>query len=127
MTLKQKNELAIELALIVVVVGLTCLTYRVPGVKMVVLNLYFLPVILGAFFLGRYKAGVLALLSVVLVTIIAAQDFNQFAAFRSPLTSALAITIWGGVLGLTTILAGTLSDERSTQMTELHSAHLAAR
>lgn len=124
MTLKQKNELAIELALIVVVVGLTCLTYRVPGVKMVVLNLYFLPVILGAFFLGRYKAGVLALLSVVLVTIIAAQDFNQFAAFRSPLTSALAITIWGGVLGLTTILAGTLSDERSTQMTELHSAHL---
>ena len=36
----------------------------------------------------------------------------------------LAITIWGGVLGLTTILAGTLSDERSTQMKELHEAYI---
>ncbi len=123
-TVKQKNDLAVELSLIIVIVGLTCLMYRVPGVKMVVLNLFFLPVLLGAFFLGRYRAGVLALLSVVLVTIIAAQDFSQFAAFRSPLTSALAITIWGGVLGLTTILAGTLSDERSTQMKELHEAYI---
>lgn len=123
-TIKQKNDLALELSLIIVIVGLACLMYQVPGVKMVVLNLFFLPVVLGAFFLGRYRAGVLALLSVVMVTMIAAQDFSQFAAFRSPLTSALAITIWGGVLGLTTILAGTLSDERSTQMTELHEAYI---
>ncbi len=122
--IKQKNDLALELSLIIVIVGLASLMYQVPGVKMVVLNLFFLPVVLGAFFLGRYRAGVLALLSVVMVTIIAAQDFSQFAAFRSPLTSALAITIWGGVLGLTTILAGTLSDERSTQMTELHEAYI---
>ncbi|MES2792655.1 MAG: hypothetical protein V4719_23790 [Planctomycetota bacterium] len=124
MTLKQKNDLALEVSLIIIIVGLTCLMYRLPGVKMVVLNLFFLPVLLGAFFLGRYRAGVLALLSVILVTIVAAQDFSQFAAFRSPLMSALAITIWGGVLGLSTILAGTLSDERSTQMTELHEAYI---
>lgn len=121
---KQKSELAVELSLIIVIVGLTCLMYRVPGVKIVVLNLFFLPVLLGAFFLGRYRAGVLALFSVVLVTIIAAQDFSQFAAFRSPLTSALALTIWGGVLGLTTILAGTLSDERAKQMTEINAAYI---
>jgi len=121
---KQKNDLPLELSLIIIIVGLACLMYQVPGVKMVVLNLFFLPVLLGAFFLGRYRAGVLALLSVVLVTIIAAQDFSQFAAFRSPLTSALAITIWGGVLGLATILAGTLSDERATQTSELHDAYI---
>lgn len=123
-SVKQKNDLPLELSLIIIIVGLACLMYQIPGVKMVVLNLFFLPVLLGAFFLGRYRAGVLALLSVVLVTIIAAQDFSQFAAFRSPLTSALAITIWGGVLGLATILAGTLSDERATQTSELHAACL---
>ena len=121
---KQKHDFALELSLIVVIAGLTSLMYQVPGVKMVVLNLFFLPVVLGAFFLGRYRAGVLALLSVVLVTIVAGLDFSQFAAFRSPLASALAITIWGGVLGLTTILAGTLSDERSKQITELHEAYI---
>ncbi len=121
---KQKNDFVLEISLILVIVGLTSLMYQIPGVKMVVLNLFFLPVVLGAFFLGRYRAGVLALLSVVMVTIVAAQDFSQFAAFRAPLTSALAITIWGGVLGLTTILAGTLSDERSKQMTELHEAYV---
>lgn len=123
-SVKQKNDLPLELSLIIIIVGLACLMYQVPGVKMVVLNLFFLPVLLGAFFLGRYRAGVLALLSVVLVTIIAAQDFSQFAAFRSPLTSALAITIWGGVLGLATILAGTLSDERAAQTNELHDAYI---
>jgi len=120
---KQKNDFVLEVSLIIVIAGLTSLMYQVPGVKMVVLNLFFLPVVLGAFFLGPYRAGVLALLSVVLVTIVAGLDFSQFAAFRSPLASALAITIWGGVLGLTTILAGTLSDERTKQITELQAAY----
>ncbi|MDB5390542.1 MAG: hypothetical protein JWM11_6188, partial [Planctomycetaceae bacterium] len=124
MKLTKSNQLALELSLIIVVVGLTALMYQIVGFKLVVLNLFFLPVLLGAFFLGRYRAGVLALLSVVLVTLVAAQDLSQFASLRSPIASALAITIWAGVLGLTTILAGTLSDERTSQMDELHEAYI---
>jgi len=119
-----RNQQVLEYSLIIVIIGLTALMQRVVGYKMVVLNLFFLPVILGAFFLGRYRAGVLALLSVILVTSVAAQDFSQLASFRSPLVNALALTIWAGALGLTTILAGTLSDERYQQMHELHSAYI---
>lgn len=121
---KWVNELILEFCLITVIAGLSALMLRVNNFQMVVLNLFFLPVMLGAFFLGRYRAGVLALLSFVLVTVVAAQDFSQFAASSSPVTTALAITIWGAVLGLTTIIAGTLSDERATQMTELHEAYI---
>jgi hypothetical protein len=124
MKFKLKNELILEICLVAVVLGLACLMMQVGSFKMVVLNLFFLPVVIGAFFLGRYRAGILALLSFVMVTIVAAQEFGQFAAISSPITTALAITIWGGVLGLTTILAGTLSDERTEQMTELHEAYI---
>lgn len=124
MKLTKNNQLALELSLIIVVLGLCGLMYQIVGFKLVVLNLFFLPVLLGAFFLGRYRAGVLALLSVVLVTLVAAQDLSQFASLRSPLASGLAITIWAGVLGLTTILAGTLSDERTSEVNELHSAYM---
>lgn len=124
MNMNKSSQNALEWSLIIVIIGLTALMYQLVGYKMVVLNLFFLPVLLGAFFLGRYRSGVLALLSVVLATIVAAQDFGQLAALRSPLSSALALTMWAGVLGLTTILAGTLSDERSTQMHELHEAYI---
>lgn len=124
MKLKLSNEQILEICLVIVIVGLSSLMFQIGSFKMVVLNLFFLPVLLGAFFLGRYRAGVMALLSFVMVTIVAAQDFDQFAAFTSPITTALAITIWGAVLGLTTIIAGTLSDERNTQMHELHQAYI---
>lgn len=123
MNKQQNNEFILECALIIVIMGLTALMNLMVGFRLVVLNLYFLPVLLGAFFLGRYRAGVLALLSVVLVTIVAAQDLSQLAALNSPLISALALTIWAGVLGLSTILASTLSDERHTQLRELHEAY----
>ncbi len=121
---KSKQDLILEICLIIVIVGLSSLMLNVSGFQMTVLNLFFLPVLLGAFFLGRYRAGVLALLSFVMVTIVAAQDFRQFTAASSPVTTALAITIWGAVLGLTTIIAGTLSDERTTQITELHGSYI---
>ncbi len=120
---KSKSDLILEICLIIVIVGLSSLMFNVSGFQMTVLNLFFLPVLLGAFFLGSYRAGVLALLSFVMVTIVAAQDFRQFTAASSPITTALAITIWGAVLGLTTIIAGTLSDERTTQITELQESY----
>ena len=42
----------------------------------------------------------------------------------SPTVVALLVTIWGAVLGLTTLLVGTLSDERSQKLADLHDAYL---
>lgn len=119
-----KDEQALEVALIIVTLGLTCLMWRLTGYKLVVLNLFYLPVVLAGFFLGRYRAGVLASFAVISASIIAALNLNDFAAYTSPLVVGLAVTLWAAVLGLVALLVGTLSDERSQTMKDLHEAHV---
>jgi len=119
-----KPQRFLEIALILISLGLTCLLYQVNGYKMVVLNLFYLPVVLGAFFLGRYRAGILALFCVVSASVVTALDLPGFAAFISPAVIGLALTIWGAVLGLNALLVGTLSDERAERLEELHDAYV---
>ena len=64
-----KEHRALEVTLIVVALAIACLLHAAPSYKIVVLNIYFLPVTLGGFFLGRYRAGVLALLCVLSATV----------------------------------------------------------
>lgn len=119
-----KNEFILEVFLIIITVALSVLLYTTVGYKMIVLNLFYLPVILAGFFLGQYRAGVLALLCVIAASIVSVSDIYGFAALNSPIITALAITVWAAVLGLTALLVGTLSDERSSKMVELHEAHV---
>jgi hypothetical protein len=113
-----------EIALILICLGLCCLLYRVGEYRMVVLNLFYLPVVLSAFFLGRYRAGILALLCMVCVSIVITLNLNTVTVYTSPLAVGLALTIWGGVLGINSILVGTLSDESTRKIEELHDAYL---
>ena len=114
----------LEVCLVLVAVGLTCVLYQITGLKLIVLNLYFLPVVLAAIFLGRYRAGVLALLSVILASVAIAADLGDAVSRTSPVMVLLSVTAWGAILGLTTLLVGTLSDERSAKIVELHEAYV---
>jgi response regulator RpfG family c-di-GMP phosphodiesterase len=107
-----------------VVVGLACLFYQVQGYKLVVLNLFYLPVVLCAFFLGTYRAGILAVFCVTAASIVTVTNIEGFASFFSPLMIGLVVTVWGAVLGLVGILVGTLSDERKAKTAELHEAYI---
>ncbi|HEX3656170.1 MAG TPA: HD domain-containing phosphohydrolase [Pirellulales bacterium] len=120
----ERERKLFEIFLIIVSLGLTFLVHRMTGNKMVVLNLFFLPVVLSGFFLGRYHAGVLALLCVISASMVTALDLDQFATIDSPLATGLSVTLWGAVLCLTAILVGTLSDERSAQADDLHDAYV---
>jgi hypothetical protein len=119
-----KTQRSVEIGLIIVAVGLLCLLYRAAGARMVVLNLFYLPVVLAGFYLGRYRAGVLALFSVVGVLVVATLDLGAFNTPGSPLAIGLSLLVWAAVLGLTTLLVGTLSDERSAKLVELHEAYV---
>ncbi len=119
-----KAQRVIEISLILVAIGMTCLLYETTGYGVSVLNLFFLPIVLAGFFLGCYRAGVLALLSGVSVTAVVMLDMSNFAVFLSPLATALSLTIWGAVLGLTAILVGTLSDECAARAIEAREAHV---
>jgi HD-GYP domain-containing protein (c-di-GMP phosphodiesterase class II) len=124
MNTRKKNELTLEIFLIIIALALSGLFHLTAGYKMTVLNLFFLPVVLAGFFLGRYRASTLALLCVVVTSAAAVVDLNGFAAYNSPVIIALSVATWGAVLGLTAILVGTLSDERDQKTAELHDAYV---
>ncbi|OHB72307.1 MAG: hypothetical protein A2V70_16500 [Planctomycetes bacterium RBG_13_63_9] len=114
----------LEIMLIIICLGLTCLLYAMEGYKMVILNLFFLPVVLGGFRLGRYRAGVLALFCVISASMVTGLRLTDVSAAASPMIICLAVTVWGAVLGLTALLIGTLSDDRMTKLKELHEAYV---
>lgn len=119
-----KERHVLEFMLIVVCLGLSCLLLIMQGYKMVILHLFFLPVVLGGFFLGRYRAGVMALFCVLSASLVVAFRLADFSADVAPLVIALAVTVWAAVLGLTALLVGTLSDERVRMLKELHEAYV---
>jgi hypothetical protein len=121
---RSPHQKYLEIFLIVISVALCVLLDRVGDYRMVVLNLFYLPVVLAAFFLGRYSAGILALLCVMCASVVTALNLNTFAGYSSPLAIGLSLTIWGAVMGINAILVGTLSDESAKKIEELHDAYL---
>lgn len=119
-----REKYAAEIMLVIVTIGMTFLLVRMGGYKMVVLNLFYLPIVLSGYFLGRTSAGILALFSVLAVTIVVMLDPTGLEAFKSPVLVILALTVWAAALGLTAILVGTLCDERSKTVEELHLAYV---
>ncbi|MCC6125352.1 MAG: hypothetical protein IT426_10345 [Pirellulales bacterium] len=121
---KTHEKRILEIILILICIALCCLLFRVGIYRMVVLNLFYLPVVLAAFFLGRYHAGILALFCVMCVSTVIALNLNTAAAFTSPLVIGLSLAIWGAVMGINAILVGTLSDENTHKIEELHDAYV---
>jgi hypothetical protein len=120
----KKERLLMELLLIGIAITLTVLVYKTEGYKIVTLNLFYLPIVLSGFFLGRYSTGVLAVFCVMTASLVCALQLNDFYTETSPLAAGLTVTVWGATLCLTAILVGTLSDERVARSKELHEAYV---
>jgi hypothetical protein len=121
---KSEQQTTLEIILVLICLALCGLLYRVGPYRTVVLNLFYLPVVLSAFYLGRYRAGILALLCVICAAVTTALDLKTLATVASPLSVGLALTIWGAVMGMNSLLVGTLSDERMDKIKELHDAYV---
>ncbi len=118
------SERQLEIMLVLITLAMASVLYHVETSQVVILNLFFLPIIMAGFFLGRYRAGVLAFLSVISATIVIAQDVTRFSFNQTPLMVILSIMIWGAVLGMAAILVGTLCDDRNARALEAHEAHV---
>jgi len=121
---RSKDRRFFEIMLIVIALGMTLMLSRLGGHRMVALNLFFLPVVLSGYYLGRNSAGVLALFSALAVTVAVTTNSSGLGTYDSPVVMSLALTIWAGSLGLTALLVGTLCDERATGMEELEVAYV---
>jgi hypothetical protein len=122
--LSKRDLRILEVMLIVLSIALVALVYKTSGCKLVTLNLFFLPVVLSAFFLGRYSAGMLAVFCVMGASLVCLLEPEEFGGSASMLIIGLSVTVWGAILCLTAMLVGTLSDERSAQAVELHEAYV---
>ncbi|MEQ8211061.1 MAG: diguanylate cyclase [Lacipirellulaceae bacterium] len=86
------------------------------------LHLYYLPVVLTGFFLGRSRARLLSLLSVLTATIIFVPSLNETSA-GIPLATVLAFCLWILTLVTTAMLVGSMSDRWRVAMHELRESH----
>ena len=118
------REHFLEVFLTLIVIGCSGLLTSLPSAKVAVLNLYFLPIVLAGFFLGRYRAGALALLSAITAGMLISGDLQGFAASNSPVLVSLTLTVWAAVLGLTAIVVGTLKDDLVDKASEAREAQV---
>jgi hypothetical protein len=119
-----KSSTFVEIFLGLVCLGLVVMILIMPGYKMAILNLFFLPVALGGFALGRYRAGVMALFCVLGTSIVASMDLSHFTWAISTPVAVLSLSVWAAVLGLSAILIGTIGDDRKRALDELHDAYV---
>jgi adenylate cyclase len=86
------------------------INYYVPY-KIALLNFYFLPVILGAYYLGRRRAVLGSILCMVVVTAYMLLDSEAFVFEQDTLATYAHIAIWGGFLVLAGAVVGALHDK----------------
>lgn len=119
-----KDRRTFEWMLVIVVFGMTAVAFQMGGYKLVVLHLFYLPIILSGYFLGRSSAALLAILCALGVTTATAMDPASLAMNFTTLMGGFALAVWAAMLLASAILVGTLCDQRATTVNELHQAYV---
>lgn len=97
--------------------------------RMVFLNIFFLPVLVAGFILGRRGALLASLLSVALIVYLAviSPDTFQSRGFTTEsgrVDVILGLIIWGGFLTLAGYVVGTLYEQKERKVQELRRAYI---
>ncbi len=89
------------------------------------LNFFFLPVILAGYFLGKKKAVLIAVLSILLIFLYLIYQ-RLLAGMTSPFSfdEVFNLAAWGGFLVLTGAIVGTLVEQRETKLNDLKQAYI---
>ncbi len=125
--LREFREYAIRnfeaLIIFFIVVSVALISYFVTQ-KMGVINLYYLPVLVAGYLLGKRSALLTSIFSVAAVSLFVILEPERFAAGRSTLEVAIDLCAWGGFLILTSIAVGTLFEEKEKRIQELRRAYV---
>ena len=126
-----RNFVARQLELIFVVVLITTVTavfWLVPYYKIAFLNLFYMPVLLAAYFLGRRRAVLGATFCILLVALFALRGRSwvvtsgivvEFRGRAYDLDTMVLIATWGGFLILTSAAIGSLQEKLNRGFVEI--------
>lgn len=96
--------------------------------KMAFLQLYYLPILVAGYILGRRMAVLFAILSVVIVSF-AAVFRPELYSYPIPIEAGqlniiISLSIWAGFLILTASIVGKLYEEKEKRIQDLHIAYM---
>src|SRR5262245_12056193 len=91
------------------------INYLVPQ-KLAFLNLFFLPVILGGYYLGKRKAALGAVLSILYVLIYVIQSPESFQTAGGVFDTYVHIAAWAGFLILSGTVVGSLQEKLTSEI-----------
>jgi len=117
--LQHFEQILVAVILIVALIG----TYVIQE-KFIILNFYYLPVLMAGYFLGR-RTGVLAAVFSILAVLICILVFpTRFLDGNEILTGLLQLSSWGGFLILVSFAVGTLYEKNEQRVKELKNAYI---
>ncbi|MDD5009321.1 MAG: adenylate/guanylate cyclase domain-containing protein [Syntrophorhabdaceae bacterium] len=108
----------LELIFVLIIAFLVLILFFFIPYKFAFLNLFYLPVLLAAYFLGKNKSLLASLHIILLVAVTALIRPEWFTSPGVVLSTMVMITIWGGFLVLTSIIIGSLQERVSKGFAE---------
>ena len=92
--------------------------------KFIILNFYYLPVLVSGYFLGRQFGVLTAVFSILAVVICALVFPERYFSSREILKGAAQLSSWGGFLILASVAVGTLYERNEQRVKELKNAYI---
>jgi putative nucleotidyltransferase with HDIG domain len=92
--------------------------------KTLLLNFYFLPVVVGSYYLGKRLGVLSAFLSILAVVICAIMFRGHFFPQDQEFRGIFILSSWGGFLLLTSYAVGSLYEQKERRMEELQKAYI---
>ncbi len=114
-----------ELIIVFLLVIVTGLTYHMANNQRALLNFFYIPVLLGAYFFGKKHGTYSAVLSVVMIFSLAYFIPETFSAQEagSSIYKWADIATWGGLLIVSGYLMGTLYEKKESYTRELKNTY----
>ena len=95
---------------LLVLVSTFVINYFIPE-KLAFLNFYFLPVILGAYYLGQRRAVLGAALCVLVILVYVVLDRGAFVVHNDELNTYMHVVVWAGFLVIAAVVVGRQHDK----------------
>ena len=92
--------------------------------KTLILNFYYLPVIVAGYFLGRRMGVLTAVFSILMVVVCVLLSPQPFFGDKIFLYSLAQLSSWGGFLILASIAVGTLYEQSERRLADLKQAYI---
>jgi len=113
----------LEMSLVAAILTVTFVMWNFSTTHPVMLHLYYIPVVVTGFYLGRYRARLMALLCILTVaTILFLPRILDNSVHIIPTSTLLGFLFWGTTLVVIAMLVGKLSDGLHAALVNLHEA-----